>query len=436
MCDTVSILSSWTGNQHESFFAKNSDREPGERQIIQAVSGESLSLNALEKTTFNNSKQGYIKTNFINLKTYLEEKRSESFKHKPLSAVISRPDWLWGAEIGVNEKGVSIGNEAVFPKLKPLKTAVLGMDILRMALHMSYTAREAKDFICDLVAKTGQAGDGGYKHRSVYHNSFLIQDKNSAYVVETAGKEWISKKVKNYCTISNTYLRKGECRETEVKYSAGIKRGLDDFKNRYESKIYNYFAKGELRNRYKNSLIAGLRGKTNMESLKSLMRSHIAKKRVTRDTGQVVNQRAYKHIKRGMGSICIHSGKLIKSETTASMIVYYIKNRFIIWYTGSSFPCVSIYKPLIVSKNCIDALNLENLSMAEKIHKKRQSLVEKLEHDYSYFLDRVKPVRDDYEKRFEKIVYSGIENKSDSELCNDIKECHRLEEEYFKIVSL
>lgn len=78
------------------FFAKNLDREPGERQIIQAVPGESLSLKVVEEIANNNSKPNYIETNFINLKnylkTYLEAKESELRKGTFLDAVISRPE--------------------------------------------------------------------------------------------------------------------------------------------------------------------------------------------------------------------------------------------------------------------------------------------------------------------------------------------------------
>ncbi|NOY07454.1 MAG: hypothetical protein GXP33_01240 [Spirochaetes bacterium] len=420
MCDTVSILSSWTENKNESFFAKNSDREPGEEQILQFVSSESLSIEGLREITGRNLKPEYIKANYDNFSSYLLANLSLfKSKYKPFNIVISRPVWLWGGEIGVNEKGVAIGNEAVFPKLNPCRTAILGMDILRLALHLSATAEEAKDFICSVVSEYGQAGDGGYRHRSVYHNSFLIQDKNEAYVVETAGKEWAAKRAGDYCTISNTYLSKDEYGDTETWYSSGEHPGTDAFKKKYENKIFNYFAKGELRNSYKNSLISGLKGKVNLGSVKSIMRSHIKGKNSP-------------DVKRGMASICIHSGLFIKSETTASLIVHYINNKFIIWYTGSSFPCISLYKPLIIAGDCTNLPESGDYNKALEIHKKRQYIAVKSEHDYPYFLKRIKPVRDKYEKMFMDTVYKNIENKTDADTCSDIMKCHELEDEYLK----
>jgi secernin len=41
---------------------------------------------------------------------------------------------MWGAEMGANEQGVCIGNEAVWTKLngpEDLKKKLLGMDLLR-----------------------------------------------------------------------------------------------------------------------------------------------------------------------------------------------------------------------------------------------------------------------------------------------------------------
>lgn len=51
---------------------------------------------------------------------------------KTHAVILSRPSWLWGAEMGANEHGVCIGNEAVWTK-EPVEEgeALLGMDLLR-----------------------------------------------------------------------------------------------------------------------------------------------------------------------------------------------------------------------------------------------------------------------------------------------------------------
>lgn len=48
------------------------------------------------------------------------------------AVVLSRPSWLWGAEMGANDKGVCIGNEAVWTReaIDPGE-ALLGMDLVR-----------------------------------------------------------------------------------------------------------------------------------------------------------------------------------------------------------------------------------------------------------------------------------------------------------------
>lgn len=48
------------------------------------------------------------------------------------SVVLSKPVWMWGAEMGANDAGVVIGNEAVWtrePDDGP--PALLGMDLVR-----------------------------------------------------------------------------------------------------------------------------------------------------------------------------------------------------------------------------------------------------------------------------------------------------------------
>lgn len=48
------------------------------------------------------------------------------------AVVLSRPAWLWGAEMGANEHQVCIGNEAVWGReSSDGEEALLGMDLVR-----------------------------------------------------------------------------------------------------------------------------------------------------------------------------------------------------------------------------------------------------------------------------------------------------------------
>ncbi|PNI86475.1 SCRN3 isoform 10, partial [Pan troglodytes] len=113
------------------------------------------------------------------------------------AVVLSRPAWLWGAEMGANEHGVCIGNEAVWGREEVCdEEALLGMDLVRLGLERADTAEKALNVIVDLLEKYGQGGNCT-EGRMVfsYHNSFMIADRNEAWILETAGKYWAAEKV-------------------------------------------------------------------------------------------------------------------------------------------------------------------------------------------------------------------------------------------------
>jgi dipeptidase len=98
---------------------------------------------------------------------------------------------MWGGEMGANEHGLVIGNEAVFTKLPVAKTGLTGMDLLRLALERTKTAEEALELVVWMIAKHGQGGRCGYRQRNFrYHNAFVFADRESAWILETAGPYW------------------------------------------------------------------------------------------------------------------------------------------------------------------------------------------------------------------------------------------------------
>ncbi|KFO72616.1 Secernin-2, partial [Cuculus canorus] len=72
--------------------------------------------------------------------TYLEIEQAE----RTHAVVLSRPAWLWGAEMGANEHGVCVGNEGVWTR-EPVgeDEALLGMDLVRVGLERGSSAQEA-----------------------------------------------------------------------------------------------------------------------------------------------------------------------------------------------------------------------------------------------------------------------------------------------------
>lgn len=179
MCDTLVVVT-----PEGVAFAKNSDREPSEPQLIHRLPAAPARR--------------------VDRATYIEVPTGPS-RH---AVVLSRPGWIFGAEMGVNEHGLAIGNEAVFSKLVDRRgKALLGMDLLRLALERCATAREAIDEITRLIDAHGQGGPAGFRDRGFrYDSSFLLADPREAWILETAGSVWVARQVKaGVATISNRY---------------------------------------------------------------------------------------------------------------------------------------------------------------------------------------------------------------------------------------
>jgi Na+/melibiose symporter-like transporter len=109
----------------------------------------------------------------------------------------SRPTWLWGIEHGVNEHGVAIGNEKVWTTddAKSAPPALLGMDLVRLALERARTADEALDRLTDLLTTYGQGGSGEEDHDEPYFSSFLLAASGMAsiqYALAEAGARGFS----------------------------------------------------------------------------------------------------------------------------------------------------------------------------------------------------------------------------------------------------
>ena len=128
-----------------------------------------------------------------------------------LAHVGASPHWCWGHELGVNECGVAIGNEALFTRDlarnqeaaragDPPEPGILGMELLRLGLERGGTAAEAMEVMTGLLERHGQWGagvPGKSTADGAYDNSYLIADAREAWVLETSGRRWVAAQVRD-----------------------------------------------------------------------------------------------------------------------------------------------------------------------------------------------------------------------------------------------
>ncbi len=329
MCDTFVALPPATADG-SVIFGKNSDREPNEAQVLEFhpareyPSGTALTC------------------------TYLKIPQAR----RTHAVLLSRPFWMWGAETGANEKGVVIGNEAVFTKMPRDKTGRLtGMDLLRLALERADTAEGALEVITDLLAEYGQGGPCGYHDKKlIYHNSFLIADPREAWVLETAGHLWAALKIEDVYSISNG-LTIGERYDlghpdlvTTAQKKGWLKRGQTfHFARCYSDWFYTTFSACGSRRSRSCRLIESKIGHFDLPAAFSVLRDH----------GDAP-YRPDNHFL--MTRICAHAANPLSrhaSQSTASFVANLKPNGSTFWATGTSAPCTGIFKPLWFSGSVV-----------------------------------------------------------------------------------
>ena len=293
MCDTIAVV-----RKNEVWLAKNSDRDVNEAQILEWHPRRTHAAGSTVACTWIEIPQ-VAETNAV---------------------LISRPFWMWGAEMGANEHHVVIGNEAVFTKQPYNKTGLLGMDLLRLALERADTAEKACNIITALMQEHGQGGGAGHENRRfTYHNSYIIADPNGAIVLETAGNEFATERVEGTRTISNGLTIPGFAE----KHSESLKTRVSQC-------------------RLRRPITARLASKTrNARHLFAALRDH----------GAGNANPPYRWLNGAMGCPCMHAGGVATgSQTTGSWVTRMSKDGAQHWATGTAAPCTGIFKPIAVDQ--------------------------------------------------------------------------------------
>jgi dipeptidase len=322
MCDTAVAMGSATADG-SVVFGKNSDREPNEAHMLLHVPATDYPAGARLRCTHMEIPQ----------------------VRKTLAVMLAKPFWIWGAEIGANESGVVIGNEALFTRVPcDRETGLLGMDLLRLGLERGQNAAAALEVITELLEEHGQGGNCGYSHPFYYHNSFLIADKNEAWVLETAGRHWAAEQVKEIRTISNgiTIGHSFDLSSKGLVLHAVRERWLrrdEDFHfaRCYSSPLYTKLSDAETRQSRTTARLERHRGQITPAVMMAALRDHGCDD----DAGWSPDRGLL-----GM-SVCMHAGfgPIRTAQTTGSMVSHLQDDRHTHWVTGTAAPCLSVFKP-------------------------------------------------------------------------------------------
>jgi len=305
---------------------KNSDREPNEAHEIRVLPAADYPEDSIVDCTYISIPQ---------------------VRHTH-AVLLAKPFWTWGTEMGLNEHGLAIGNEAIFTRV-PYETnpGLIGMDFQRLALERATTAWEAVYTITHLLEHYGQGGSCGFTNPFYYHNSYLIADPHEAWVLETAGKQWVAEKVKNLRSISNAAtigstwdlasddlvsfaIHQGWCRSRKDFHFA---RCYSDFP-------YTTLSDARSRRACTTRLLEESLPKIGLRDAMKILRAH----------GQDQSSRI--DLDRGLlgATVCMHAGAgpVRNSQSVGSMVAHLKDGISTAWVTATSAPCTGVFKPVWV----------------------------------------------------------------------------------------
>ena len=287
MCDTLVSIT-----DEGVLCAKNSDRDPNEAQVPRWVPAADHPAGSRLRCTWIDIPQA-PHTNAV---------------------LISQPWWMWGAEMGTNEHGLTIGNEAVFTHEPKGDAALLGMDLVRLGLERATGADAAVEVIVTLLERHGQGGSASHEHPGfTYHNSFLIADPDGAIVLETAGRHWATEHVSGP--------------------GRSISNGLT---------IPGFAEVHRDRLREKVAACAARRAITEPRAAAATGPGDLIATLADHGTG---DGPTWKISNGALGAPCAHAGGVLTATQTTASWIADLRHRPRVWLSATSAPCTSLFMP-------------------------------------------------------------------------------------------
>ena len=252
--------------------------------------------------------------------------------HETHEIIIDKSYWTWGGEIGVNEHGVAVGNEAIFSKCEEKIDGLITGDLLRLMLERAKTCDEALQVFGDALTTHGQGGNCELRGNSHFDSSYLVSDRNTAYVIETAGRDWVARKVEGVGAISNAMTIHADW-QTACAPLRPNGDGKIDFQKVFEDEQKVGAVGARQRQKVAYEWLKAHEGKIGLRTMADLLRQHPAG--YDPAEGEVCT------------NICMHAGPHPNRlwQACGAMIMEAAPEGAMAWVTASSGTCVSIFKP-------------------------------------------------------------------------------------------
>jgi secernin len=401
MCDTLLAPPSTTRDR-AMLFGKNSDRQRNEAQAIEYVPGAKHGGGSQVACT-------YIQIPQV---------------PQTHAVLLSRPCWIWGAEMGANEKGVVIGNEGLQARIPASQEkALIGMDLIRLGLERASTAAEAVQMITALLEQHGQGGNCGHRTPNYYNNGFMIADAREAFVLETVGREWLVERVADVRAMSNRYSIGRDAHSMSRGFLDMIEKGgwrssdTQSYAEVLADPQRQHIGTAAKREDCGASLLKAARGRIDALDFMRMLRAH----------GSADGEPADWYPKCVVEkTVCMHAGEEESSaQTVAAMVSELTERDSLHWVTATSATCSSIFKPVLIDvpMPSFGATPTDRFDPAalwwrhEKLH--RSAVL----HDFPAFVERIQPERDELEARFRKRVRAVMNGGSVADRARVVAQC-------------
>lgn len=317
MCDTFVALPSATLNK-SVLFAKSADCEVNEANALVRI-----------------PRQKHLQGEAVRITHLVIPQAEETYE-----ILLTKAFWTYGCEIGINEYGLAMGEEAVYTTEmeKETRDGIIGPDLMRLALERTKTCREAIDLMTSLLEKYGQGGSCELKGNSHFDSSYIVADTTEAYILETAGHQWAVKRIDTIGSISNLL---GLDRDWDKSSASSTKGGLDWAATYALSEVPPTLGSPD-RQAISYKGLADARGKITARTAFQMMRHH--------------GEGYHPATADAHRNICVHAGPQKDRwwQADGVMVTETDTGGILVWVTGTSGTCVSIFKPVFLGVDLPD----------------------------------------------------------------------------------